>query len=118
MTSDGPAAEELTEAQVQAIQTASDEARGRWAEIVARDPSVKAAMTGEHAEERAGCLALVRDAYRAAGVSEGRARQASESWLIAQRGVRGDLALGDERLEERRRRGPRRGPGVLGKPPD
>lgn len=104
--SGGPTADELTDAQVAAVQAASDEARTRWAEIVARDPSVKAAMTGKYGDERAECLHRVRDAYAAVGVSPWRAQQAAEAWLIARRGVRGDLRFADELIEDfRRRRG-------------
>lgn len=104
MAGDGPASDELTAGQVAAIQAASDEARMLYAEITARDPSVKAAMEGQWLDERTACVHLVRDAYAAAGVSPVRAMQAAESWLVAQQGVRGDLALADEVLAERAQR--------------
>lgn len=114
VSGEGPHALDLTAAQVATIQVASDEARAGWAEIIARDPSVKAAMDGLHADEKTACIHRVRDAYLAAGVSEERATQASESWMIAKRGVVGDLELADEWLEESRL-SPRSGPGGLGR---
>ncbi|NIB30863.1 hypothetical protein HBB16_02510 [Pseudonocardia sp. MCCB 268] len=53
----------------------------RWDEVVARDPSVKAAMTGKYAEEQEANLALVR--RLPGGKSPESGRQAAESWLIA-----------------------------------
>lgn len=100
MTGKGPSADELTDGQVAEIGRRADEARMMLDEIVARDPSVAAAMRGLYADEIGECIAMVRDAYAAAGVSDGRARQASEAWFMVRLGVRRDLAFADELLAD------------------
>ena len=114
MSDAGPSAEELTDAQVARVQVASDAARMRYEEVVARDPSVKAAMEGVYADELSACVHDVRDAYLAEGISEERATQASEAWLIVRSGARGDLAFGDEILADFASGKLRRGGGGMG----
>jgi hypothetical protein len=100
LSGDGSSAEELTDAAVSRIQAVYDEARMRYDEIVARDPSGKAAIANLYGDELSVCVHDVRDAYLAEGISRGRAVQASESWLIIQSGARRDLAFGDEILAD------------------
>ncbi|ALE86572.1 hypothetical protein [Pseudonocardia sp. HH130629-09] len=115
LTGGGPSAEELPDAAVARIQAVSDDARMRYDEVVARDPSVRAAMEGLYGDELSACVHDVRDAYLAEGISRERASQASEAWLIIRSGVRGDLAFGDQIIADlasgKLRRGGR-GPGA------
>ena len=111
MTDPGPSADDLTDAQVAAVQAAADEATSIRAEITARDPSVRAVR--DQVDELAAATRLVVDAYRAAGVSTVRAERAATCWLIDPRGPRADLAAAD--AGPWRRAGD--GPGGLGQGP-
>lgn len=114
MTGDEPSAGELTDAAVARIQGVCDAERMRYEEVVARDPSVKAAMEGRYSDELSACVHAVRDAYLAEGISRERAAQASEAWLMIKSGVRGDLAFGDEILADFASGKLRRGGGGMG----
>ncbi|WP_308820049.1 hypothetical protein [Pseudonocardia alni] len=89
MTGNGPSAEELPDAAAARIQVACEAERMRYEEVVARDPSVKAAMEGVYGDELSACVHAVRDAYCAEGISRERAVQASEAWLLIKSGGAG-----------------------------
>lgn len=76
----GPAADELTDAQVSAIAAACDTAAGELAEIDARDASVRAVR--ETLAERQAATDRVREAFTRSGVTGARADRAMTVWLI------------------------------------
>lgn len=78
LSGDGPSAQDLSDAAMSRIQAASDAARMRYEEVVARDPSVKAAMEGRYGDELSACVHDVRDAYLTEG-SPGSARRRRRS---------------------------------------